>query len=155
MQKVFFLYYNLWLPLTMSKDLCKTCLLHCLSFYLYLCCFSSLLLSNTHYWINIRHSFTQSHSEVIHLFMLSQPIVMVPWLQTSWAMTLLWDQLRQSAVRQWFFHTRRCPSMQSSCKGKLQCGKLTVTMCLLFTCIPSLSFFFSHLLSILFFEVLW
>lgn len=65
-----------------------------------LCCFYFLLLSNTQCWINICWSFAQSSSEVIHLFMLSQTVVMVPWLQTSREMTLLWDQLRQGAAMQ-------------------------------------------------------
>lgn len=39
-QKMFLLFYSSQLPLTLSKDLCKTHLLHCLLFHLCLCCLS-------------------------------------------------------------------------------------------------------------------
>lgn len=83
-----------------------------------LCCFYFLLLSNTQCWINICWSFAQSSSEVIHLFMLSQTVVMVPWLQTSREMTLLWDQLRQGAAMQISLTKDNVQACRSAAKAK-------------------------------------
>lgn len=61
--------------------------------------------------MNIWHCFTQFRGEVIYLFM-------TPDISSN---DFIVRPFRKRAVKQWFFDTRQCRSMESSCKGKVQC----------------------------------
>lgn len=106
-QKTFFLFYSSWLPLTLSKDLCKTHLLHCLFFYLCLCCLSL------------------QHPELDKYLLLFNPVSQrghIPVQDSRFSGNdFIVGPIRKRTAKHWFFDTRQCPNMEGSCKGKIQC----------------------------------
>lgn len=71
--------------------------------------------------------------------MLSQPVVMTPWLQTSQAMTLLWEQLRQEALMQISLTQDNVQACRATAKENCSVAGLQLPR-LLLSCHLSLSF---------------